>query len=98
MDRLLAGLGGPATLLKPARGPELAEYGLTARERRLAQSIDGLRNIQELRLGSGNEPLPGLKVLYVLLLGRSVEIALRGAQGQASQEVEARIDLTRVAE
>ena len=98
MDRLLAGLGGPATLLKPARGPELAEYGLTARERRLAQSIDGLRNIEELLFESGSEPLPGLKVLFALLLGRSVEIAMRGAQGDASPELEARIDLTRVAE
>jgi hypothetical protein len=98
MDRLLAGLGGPATLLRAVRGPELADYGLTARERRLAQSIDGLRNIEELLFESGNEPLPGLKILYALLLGRSVEIAMRGLQSEAASEVEAQIDLTRVAE
>ncbi len=98
MERLLAGLGGPATLLRPVRGPELADYGLTARERRLAQSIDGLRNIEELLFESGNEPLPGLKILYALLLGRSVEVAMRGLHDEASSEIEARIDLTRVGE
>ncbi len=98
MDRLLSGLGGPATLLRPVRGPELADYGLTARERRLAQSVDGLRNIEELLFESGNEPLPGLKVLYALLLGRSVEVAMRGLRSEASSEVEAKIDLSRVAE
>ncbi len=98
MERLLSGLGGPSTLLRPARGPELAEYGLTARERRLAQSIDGLRNIEELLFESGNEPLPGLKILYALVMGRSVEVAMRGLPSAASSEIEARIDLTRVAE
>jgi len=98
MERLLAGLGGPATLLRPAHGPELADYGLTARERRLAQSVDGLRTIEELLFESGNEPLPGLKILYALLLGRSLEVAMRGLHDEASAEIEARIDLTRVAE
>ena len=100
MDRVLAGLGGPATLLRPAetRGPELSEYGLTARERRLAQSVDGLRNIEELLFESGSEPLPGLKVLYALLLGRSVEIAVRGLTSESTPALEAKIDLARVAE
>lgn len=100
MERLLAGLGGPATLLRPARlrGPEFAEFGLTARERRLAQAVDGLRNIEELLFESGIEPLPGLKLLYALLLGRAVEIALRGLTKDSSPETEAKIDLLRVTE
>jgi DnaJ domain len=99
MDRLLARLSGPATLLRPrVGGPEIAELGLTARERRMADLVDGLRNIEELLFETGIDPLAGLKVLYALLLAGHVEIAVRGISADDPAEASLRIDLGRVDE
>jgi CheY-like chemotaxis protein len=100
MERLLERMGGPATLLRPveAGAPELVEFGLSARERRLAQAVDGLRNVEELLFESGFEPLAGLQVLHALVLGHFVEVAVRGLAADLAPEIELAIDLGRVAE
>ncbi len=100
MERLLDRIGGPATLLRPveAGAPELAEFGLSARERRLASSVDGLRNVEELLFESGFEPLAGLQVLHALVLGHFVEVAVRGLAADLAPEIELAIDMGRVTE
>jgi hypothetical protein len=100
MERLLKLMGGPATLLRPveAGGPELADFGLSARERRMAVAVDGLRNVEELLFESGFEPLAGLQVLHALVLGRFVEVAVRGLAADLAPEVQLAIDLGRVNE
>jgi CheY-like chemotaxis protein len=99
MDRLLSKLSGPATLLRPrSGGAELAELGLTARERRMAELVDGLRNIEELLFETGVEPLAGLKVLYALLLAGAVEISVPGISTDNTAEASQRIDMGRVGE
>jgi CheY-like chemotaxis protein len=99
MDRLLSKLSGPATLLRPrVGGAELAELGLTARERRMAELVDGLRNIEELLFETGVEPLAGLKVLFALLLAGAVEISVPGISTDHTAEASQRIDMGRVGE
>jgi hypothetical protein len=99
MDRLLAKLSGPATLMRPrAVGVDLAELGLTAKERRIADLVDGMRNIEELLFETGIEPLAGLKLLYALLVAGHVEIAVRGISSGDAAESSQRIDLGRIEE
>ena len=100
LERALDRIGGPSTLLRPISvgAPELSEFGLGARERRLAQAVDGLRSVEELLFETGFEPLAGLQILHALALGRFVEIAVRGLPADLTLDVEAAIDLARVAE
>jgi CheY-like chemotaxis protein len=99
MERLLSKLSGPATLLRPREGGvDLADLGLTARERRMAELVDGLRNIEELLFETGIEPLAGLKILYALLLAGGVEISVPGISVDETAEASRRIDLGRVDE
>jgi CheY-like chemotaxis protein len=99
MDRLLSKLSGPATLLRPRTdGPDLAELGLTAKERRMSELVDGLRNIEELLFETGIEPLAGLKTLYALLAAGHLEIAVRGISAGDAAEASLRIDLGRIEE
>ncbi|HUB06238.1 MAG TPA: DUF4388 domain-containing protein [Myxococcales bacterium] len=100
LERLLERMGGPATLLRPVEegAPDLSEFALTARERRLAQAVDGMRNVEELLFECGCDPLTGLQVMHALVLGGFVEIAVRGLAADLSPEVQLAIDLGRVAE
>jgi CheY-like chemotaxis protein len=99
MDRLLSKLSGPATLLRPRTdGPDLAELGLTAKERRMSELVDGLRNIEELLFETGIEPLAGLKTLFSLFVAGHLEIAVRGISAGDAAEASSRIDLGRIEE
>ncbi len=100
LERLLDRLGGPSTLLRPvgAGRSNLGEFGLSARERRLAQAIDGLRNVEELLFEHGVEPLAGLQILHALVLGRFAEVAVRGLPADVGPDVQLSIDLARVGE
>jgi hypothetical protein len=98
--RLWARLGGPATLLRPrAQGFDLDYFGLSAKERRLASMVDGLRTVEELLFEGGLEEAAALKVLYALAAAGVLEIAVLGrAARPASPQEAARLDLARVAE
>ncbi|MHB8416687.1 MAG: DUF4388 domain-containing protein [Myxococcales bacterium] len=100
LERLLERLGGPATLLRPVEeaAPDLSELALTARERRLAQALDGMRNVEELLFECGCDPLAGLQILHALVLAGIAEIAVRGLAADLAPEVQLAIDLGRVAE
>ena len=99
VDRLYARLGGPATLLKPKGSAELDYFGLSAREKRLASTVDGLRTLEELLFEGGLEEAAALKVLYALMCGGALEIAILGEAAKTkTPEEAARIDAIRVAE
>ncbi|MFN7131531.1 MAG: DUF4388 domain-containing protein, partial [Myxococcales bacterium] len=100
VERLYRHLGGPATLLRPSPGgPDDADFGFSAREKRLASMVDGLRTLEELLFEGGMEEAPALKVFYALYAAGAVEIALFGqaARPKTAREA-AKLDLARVAE
>jgi hypothetical protein len=98
--RLWARLGGPATLLRPkSQGFELDYFGLSAKEKRLAAMVDGLRTVEEILFEGGLEEAAALKVLYALAAAGAVEIAVLGRTARPTSPREAaRLDLSRVAE
>src|SRR5690606_27450374 len=99
-DRLYRHLGGPATLLRPRQGgPDLGEFGFSAREKRLASRVDGLRTLEELLFEGGIEEVAALKVFYALLAAGAVEIAIFGQAARPRSAADAaKLDLTRVNE
>jgi len=99
-ERLAKLTGGRTTLLRLRDDPpaELTEFGLTAREALLAQAIDGLRTLEDLWVEGGSEPLAGLQILYALVVGGRVEIAVRGLDVARPPEVDAAIDRARITE
>jgi len=100
VERLHARLGGPATLLRFRPGsPELDYFGLTARERRLVETVDGLKTLEEILFEGGADEAAALKVLYALTVGGALEIAVLGHVAAPTTPQEAvRLDLSRVAE
>ncbi|MHB1845648.1 MAG: DUF4388 domain-containing protein [Deltaproteobacteria bacterium] len=100
LERIVDALGGPATLLRPIEdgGPDLGAFGLTAQERRLAEAVDGLRNVEELLFETGREPLSGLQILHALCLGGFLEIAVRGLPAELGSDLHRAIDAGRIAE
>jgi hypothetical protein len=97
-DRLNAALGGPSALVRVREGgPELAELGLTARERRFLGLADGLRTVEELIFGSGLEPPAAMKLLHALSAAQAVEV-LPGEPPGEVRGPELQIDLARLNE
>jgi hypothetical protein len=97
-QRLYSMLGGPATLLRPrGQGFELDYLGLSAREKRLATTVDGLRTLEEILFEGGVEELAALKVLYALVAAGALEIAVLGQAARAGSPAQAaRLDLGRL--
>jgi hypothetical protein len=89
-------LGGAGTLLSPVQGgPALAEHGLSAEERRLAQLADGLRTLDEILASSPVDPLTSRQVLAGLALTGALAIRVLQA-GRPASAAAAAIDLARV--
>jgi chromosome segregation ATPase len=99
-DRLWERLGGPGTLLRPReKGVDLDYFGLSARERRLAAKVDGLRTVEELLFEGGLDEPAALKVLWALVAAGNLEIAVLGqAVGPRNPAEAARVEVTRVNE
>jgi colicin import membrane protein len=96
-DRLHGLVGGPGTVLKPSPGgPELADFGFSAREKRVAALVDGLHTLEEVLFESGINELASLKVLYALVAAGAAEIAVMGVPTEAPRAKEGKLDLDRV--
>jgi hypothetical protein len=97
--QLSAALGGPSALVRlREHSAELADLGLTAKERRLVGLIDGLRTQEELVFASGLDPSAAVRLLGALQALGVVEVlapARPTARAEASSEL--LIDLSRVA-
>ncbi|MDF1561554.1 MAG: response regulator [Deltaproteobacteria bacterium] len=105
LDRIHRCLGGPATVLAPTEtAGDWQVFGFSARERRVATSVDGLHSAEELVFLSGLGEEPTYQVLYVLESTGQVSVRVRGAmpEGRASTPEEAQsqavIDRTRIEE
>ncbi len=104
LGRVHRRLGGPSTVLAPAGGVDLTLLGLSARERRLAEQVDGLKTAEELVFLSGLGEEPTFQVLYALQTTGMAEVRFAGPmpEGRAAdperQAVERQIDRTRITE
>lgn len=98
-NRLHDLLGGPGTVLKPAPGgPEVTDFGLAAREKRVAERVDGLHTLEEILFEGGVDELETMKVLYGLLAAGAAEVAVLGIPADAAgKAAEGRLDVERVA-
>jgi hypothetical protein len=97
-ERLHAQVGGPGTVLKVAPGgPELADFGFSAREKRVASLVDGLRTLEEILFEGGIDELAALKVLFALLAGGAAEVAVSGVPLDAPRVADSKLDVDRVA-
>jgi len=72
LERLIATLGSPATLLAPTRGnqrsakaPDFSTLGVLREEKEVLRFVDGLRPVEEIVFMSGQSP----ETVYRVLLG-----------------------------
>ncbi len=95
-------LGGPATVLASSQAPELHLLGLTARERRLAEQVDGFRTAEELVFLSGLGEEATYQILYSLVATGQATVKMHGPmpEGRAStpeqRQSEVEIDRRRI--
>lgn len=104
LPRIHRRLGGPATLLATSQAPELHLLSLTARERRLAEQVDGLKTAEELVFISGLGEEATYQVLYALAATGQATVQVRGPmpEGRAftpeERQAEVVIDRRRIEE
>ncbi len=104
MHRIHRRLGGPATVVALREGADLSLLGLSSRERRIAERVDGTRSAEELVFLGGLGEEATYQVLYGLVVTGLAELKVRGPmpEGRAGSpevaEAELRIDRERIEE
>lgn len=78
LERLIAAVGGPSTLIAPVDSTLLGPFALSPEEQAVSAFLDGVRSLEDIILAAGVEEILAYRVALICIASGSHEIKARG--------------------